>query len=58
MRLLEHVHANLVRLVPTIRDGIKAVAPTTAHPALSPDSATDHLSPTALAGKESNERHG
>jgi MarR family transcriptional regulator for hemolysin len=46
MRLLEHVHANLVRLVPTIRDGIKAVAMTTAHPALPRDSATDHLSPT------------
>ena len=43
MRLLEHVHANLVRLVPISRDGIKAVAMIAAHPAMSRDPATDHL---------------
>jgi MarR family transcriptional regulator, transcriptional regulator for hemolysin len=58
MRLLEHVHASLARLVPIGCDGIKAVPIIAAHPAMSCDPATDDLWPTALAGQESNERHG
>jgi DNA-binding MarR family transcriptional regulator len=58
MNLLEHVHANLLRLAPIGRDGVKAVAMIVAHREMSRDPATDHPSPTALAGQESNERHG
>jgi DNA-binding MarR family transcriptional regulator len=58
MRLLENVHAHLVRLVPISRDGIKAVSMISAHPAMSRDPAIDDLWPKALAGRESNEQHG